>query len=99
MDLFFKGSEDILEDPDDEPVSKKRISDSDEKVCCLLSLLSLRWAVVLLWFQTPWVRPQPFLHVLINLRLTTSILQTSGVPTLLMWTFTVLRFLRSALLT
>ena len=29
--LSSKGSEDILEDPDDEPVLKKRISDSDEK--------------------------------------------------------------------
>ena len=27
------------------------------------------------------MRPQPFLHVLISLRLTTLILQTSGVPT------------------
>ena len=31
VDLSFKGSKDILEDPDDEPVSKKRISDSDEE--------------------------------------------------------------------
>uniref|UniRef100_A0A7N2ME85 USP domain-containing protein n=1 Tax=Quercus lobata TaxID=97700 RepID=A0A7N2ME85_QUELO len=30
-DLSFEGSEDILEDPEDEPVLKKRISDSDEE--------------------------------------------------------------------
>ena len=31
VDLSSEGSEDILKDPDDEPVSKKRISDSDEE--------------------------------------------------------------------
>ena len=31
MDLSSKGSEDVLEDPDDEPVLKKRISDSNEE--------------------------------------------------------------------
>ena len=31
VDLSSEGSEDILEDPDDELVSKKRISDSDEE--------------------------------------------------------------------
>ena len=31
VDLSSKGSEDVLEDPDDEPVSKKRISNSDEE--------------------------------------------------------------------
>ena len=31
VDLSSEGSEDILEDPDDEPVPKKRISDSDEE--------------------------------------------------------------------
>ena len=31
MDLSSKGSEDVLEDSDDEPVLKKRISDSDEE--------------------------------------------------------------------
>ena len=31
VDLSSKGSEDVLEDPDDEPVLKKRISDSDEE--------------------------------------------------------------------
>ena len=30
-DLFSEGSDDILEDPDDAPVLKKRISDSDEE--------------------------------------------------------------------
>ena len=31
MDLSFEGSEDVLEDPDDEPILNKRISDSDEE--------------------------------------------------------------------
>ena len=31
VDLSSEGSEDILEDPEDEPVSKKRISDSEEE--------------------------------------------------------------------
>ena len=31
VDLSSKGFEDVLEDPDDEPVSKKRISNSDEE--------------------------------------------------------------------
>ena len=31
IDLSFEGSDDILEDPDDGPVLKKRISDSDEE--------------------------------------------------------------------
>ena len=31
MDLSSKGSEDVLEDPDDEPALKKRISDSNEE--------------------------------------------------------------------
>ena len=31
VDLSSEGSEDILEDPDDEPVSKKRIFDSDKE--------------------------------------------------------------------
>ena len=31
MDLSSKGFKDFLEDPDDEPVLKKRISDSDEE--------------------------------------------------------------------
>ena len=31
VDLSSEGSEDVLEDSDDEPVSKKRISDSDER--------------------------------------------------------------------
>ena len=30
-DLSSEGSEDILEDPDDEPILKKRISDSDDE--------------------------------------------------------------------
>ena len=30
-DLFFEGSEDVLEDLDDEPIIKKRISESDEE--------------------------------------------------------------------
>ena len=30
VDLSFEGSEDVLEDPDDEPTIKKKISDSDE---------------------------------------------------------------------
>ena len=31
VDLSSKGSQDVLEDPDDEPVLKKRISDSDDE--------------------------------------------------------------------
>ena len=31
VDLSSEGSEDVLKDPDDEPVSKKRISDSDDE--------------------------------------------------------------------
>ena len=31
MDLSFEGSDDILEDPDDTPILKKRISNSDEE--------------------------------------------------------------------
>ena len=69
------------------------------QVCCLLSLLSLRWVVVLPWFQTPWVRPLPFLHILINMILTTLTPQTSGVPALHMWTFMVSGFPRIAFLT
>ena len=30
-DLSFEGSEDVLEDPDDEPTMKKRIFDSEEE--------------------------------------------------------------------
>ena len=49
-DLSFEGSEDVLEDPDDEPTIKKRVSDSNEEESadheakfmgmCLLILLS-----------------------------------------------------------
>ena len=31
VDLSSEGSEDVLKDPDDEPIMKKRISDSDDK--------------------------------------------------------------------
>ena len=31
VDLSSEGSEDVLEDPDDEPIMKKRISDSDDE--------------------------------------------------------------------
>ena len=31
VDLSSEGSEDVLDDPDDEPVLKKRISDSDDE--------------------------------------------------------------------
>ncbi|XP_050284939.1 uncharacterized protein LOC126724453 [Quercus robur] len=56
-------------------------------------------AVVLPRFQTPWVRPQPFLYVLISLRLMTSILQTSGLPAFLTWTSMASGFPKIAFLT
>ena len=50
VELSSEGSEDVLEDPDDEPTMKKKISDSDEEESanhevefmgmCLLILLS-----------------------------------------------------------
>ena len=50
VDLSFEGSEDVLEEPDDEPTMKKRVSDFEEQESaeheaefmgmCLLILLS-----------------------------------------------------------
>ena len=71
VDLSFKGSKDILEDPDDEPVSKKRISDSDEEEnvlpeaefmgMCLCSFLFFFFFFFLGFCQ---VHSSPFCHLL-----------------------------------